>query len=48
MKRYYIGGVEITEVDAKEIETKNREVLRDGTIEELLKIQMVTCKEVRQ
>ncbi len=48
MKQYFIGDKKITEAEAKRIEAKNREVLRDGTIEELLKIQMVTCKEVRQ
>lgn len=45
LKRYFVGGREITEAEAKEIEAKNQEVLRCGTIEELLKIQMVTCKE---
>ena len=46
MKQYYLGGVEITEAEAKEIEAHNREVLRCGTIEELLKIRPITCKEV--
>ncbi len=46
MKRYLIGDKEITEAEAKTIEAKNQEVLRNGTIEDLLKIQMVTCKEV--
>lgn len=41
MKQYFIGDKEITEAEAKEIEAKNRKVLRNGTIEELLKIQFV-------
>lgn len=45
MKRYYIGNVEITEAEAKEIEAHNREVLRCGTIEELLKIKPIAVKE---
>ncbi len=46
MKRYFIGDKKITAAEAKAIEAKNQEVLRNGTIEDLLKIQMVTCKEV--
>lgn len=45
MKQYFIGDKEITEAEAKEIEAKNRKVLRNGTIEELLKIQFVIVKE---
>ena len=45
MKRYFVGGQEVTEAEAKEIETKNREILRDGMIEELLKIKPVVVKE---
>ena len=45
MKRYYVGGQEITEVEAKEIENENREVLRSGTIEELLNIKRIIVKE---
>lgn len=45
MKRYYVGGQEVTEAEAKEIENKNREVLRSGTIEELLKIKRIIVKE---
>lgn len=35
MKCYYLGDKKITEAEAKEIEAKNREILRDGTVEEL-------------
>ncbi len=45
MRHYYLGDKEITEAEAKEIEEHNREVLRDGTVEELLKIQHVTIRE---
>lgn len=38
MKCYYLGDKKITEAEAKEIEAKNREILRDGTVEELLQI----------
>lgn len=31
MKCYYLGDKKITEAEAKEIEAKNREILRDGT-----------------
>lgn len=47
MKQYFVGGREVTETDAKEIEAKNQEVLRSGSIEQLLKIQSVICKEVK-
>lgn len=45
MKRYYVGGQEVTEAEAKEIENENREVLRSGTIEELLNIKRIIVKE---
>lgn len=45
MKRYFLGDKEITEAEAKAVEEKNRETLRDGTVEELLKIQHITIKE---
>ena len=32
MKCYYLGDKKITEAEAKEIEAKNREILRDGTV----------------
>lgn len=38
MKCYYLSDKKITEAEAKEIEAKNREILRDGTVEELLQI----------
>ena len=41
MKCYYLGDKKITEAEAKEIEAKNREILRDGTVEELLQIRHV-------
>ena len=44
MKQYFVGGREITEVEAKEIEAKNQNILRSGSIEQLLKIQMVICR----
>lgn len=45
MKRYYVGSQEVTEAEAKEIENENREVLRSGTIEELLNIKRIIIKE---
>lgn len=45
MKSYYLGDKKITEAEAKEIDAKNREILRDGTIEELLQIRFVVCLE---
>lgn len=45
LKRYYVGGQEVTEAEAKEIENENREVLRSGTIEELLNIKRIIVKE---
>lgn len=45
MKCYYLGDKKITEAEAKEIEAKNREILRDGTVEELLQIRHVICRE---
>lgn len=43
MKCYYLGDKKITEAEAKEIEAKNREILRDGTVEELLQIRHVVA-----
>lgn len=48
MKCYYLGDKKITEAEAKEIEAKNREILRDGTVEELLQIRHVICREERK
>jgi len=45
LKRYFLGDKEITEAEAKEIEEKNREVLRSGTIEELLQIRHIIIRE---
>lgn len=45
MKRYFLGDKEITEAEAKAVEEKNRETLRDGTVEELLKIRHITIEE---
>ena len=45
MKRYYLGDKEITETEVEEIEAKNREILRNGTIEEFLQIQFIVCLE---
>lgn len=47
MKCYYLGDKKITEAEAKEIEAKNREILRDGTVEELLQIRHVICRSAR-
>lgn len=44
MKQYFVGGREITEAEAKEIEAKNQDILRSGSIEQLLKIQLVICR----
>lgn len=48
MKCYYLGDKKITEAEAKEIEAKNREILRDGTVEELLQIRHVSCAAMRR
>lgn len=48
MKHYYLGDREISEAEAKLIERKNREVLRCGTVEQLLKIRPITVKEDTQ
>lgn len=45
MKCYYLSDKKITEAEAKEIGAKNREILRDGTVEELLQIRHVICRE---
>ena len=42
---YYLEDRKISENEAKEIEAKNREILRDGTIEELLQIQHIIRRE---
>lgn len=46
MRQYFVGGVEVTEAEAREIETRNREILLDGTIEELLSVRPISYKEV--
>lgn len=46
MKCYYLSDKKITEAEAKEIEAKNREILRDGTVEELLQMQYAIFGEV--
>ena len=45
MRYFYLDGTEITEEEAKRVEAQNREILRDGTVEELLKIRYVVCEE---
>lgn len=45
MRYFYPDGTEITEDKAKRVEAQNREILRDGTVEELLKIRWIVCKE---
>ena len=42
---YYLEDRKITEDEAREIEAKNGEILRDGTIEELLQIQHIIRRE---
>lgn len=46
MRQYFIGDEEITEAEARELETRNREILRDGTIEELLDICPISYRDV--
>lgn len=46
MRQYFVGGVEVTEAEVREIETRNREILLDGTIEELLSVRPISYKEV--
>lgn len=45
MRYFYPSGEEITEEEAKQIEAQNREILRDGTVEELLQIRHIIYKE---
>lgn len=45
MRYFYLDGTEIAEDEAKRIEAQNREILRYGTVEELLKIRYVVCEE---
>ena len=46
MRQYFVGGMEVTEAEAREIETRNSEILLNGTIEELLTIRPISYKEV--
>lgn len=41
LRYFYLSGEEITEEEAKHIEAQNREILRDGTVEELLQIRHI-------
>ena len=45
MRYFYLDGTEITKEEAERVDAQNREILRDGTVEELLKIRYVVCKE---
>lgn len=44
MKCYYLGDKKITEAEAKEIEAKNREILRDGTVTENIVDCVLSCE----
>ena len=44
MKRYYVGNKEISEQEAKEIEKHNKEILKRGSVQELLEMRIVTVK----
>ena len=41
MKRYFVSGQEITEAEAREIESKNAEYLASGDFNEMLKIKFI-------
>ena len=45
MKCYYLGDKKITEAEAKEIEAKNREILRDGTVmvSKMMRLSVTPC-----
>lgn len=45
MRYFLMDGKEITEEEAKRIEAQNREILKDGTVEELLQIRHIIYKE---
>ena len=45
MRYFCLDGTEIAEDEAKRVEAQNREILRYGTVEELLKIRYVVCEE---
>lgn len=45
MKRYFVGSEEITRDEAKQIEESNSQILRSGSIEQLLNMKAVIVKE---
>lgn len=45
MRYFLLDGTEITEEETKRIEAQNREILEDGTVEELLQIRHIIYKE---
>ena len=45
MRYFLMDGKEITEEEAKHIEAQNREILKDGTVEELLQIRHIIYYE---
>lgn len=45
MKRYFVGQKEITEQEAKELEQHRKEVIRRGTIKELLALVPIKVVE---
>lgn len=44
MRYFLLDGTEITEEEAKRIEAQNREILEDGTVEELLQIRHIIIR----
>ncbi len=45
MRYFLLDGTEITEEETKRIEAQNREILEDGTVEELLQIRHIIYYE---
>lgn len=45
MRRYFVGGKEITRDEAKQIEESNSQILRSGSIEQLLNMKAVIVEE---
>jgi len=45
VRRYFVGGKEITRDEAKQIEESNSQILRSGSIEQLLNMKAVIVEE---
>lgn len=45
VRRYFVGNVEITGDEARQIEENNSQILRSGSIEQLLNMKSVIVKD---